>query len=168
MKDAAYWIEKLEMEKHPEGGWFRETYRSDEHIAADNLPGRYTSDHCFSTTIYFLLKEEEQSVFHRLKSDETWHFYTGTSVLRISIISREGELSHFLLGPNPDYDEVFQVLAPKNHWFAAELTNSEGYALIGCTVAPGFEYADFEMASRENLIQQFPQHERLIQKLAKR
>ena len=167
MKTAAYWIEKLELRQHPEGGWFKETYRSSECILKENLPQRYPSPRCFSTTIYYLLEGNDRSVFHRLKSDETWHFYAGDSSIRLFIISPEGKLTRHLAGANPDNDEVFQLLIPQNHWFAAELTNLEGYALIGCTVAPGFEFDDFEMGKRSEMARTFPQHQELIQKMTK-
>lgn len=167
MKDAACWIEKLNLQKHPEGGWFKETYRSGETISAENLPDRYGEERCFSTCIYYMLEANDQSVFHRLKSDEFWHFYTGTSAIKLSVISPEGNLTQHLLGADPDYDEVFQLLIPRNHWFAAELTNKKGYALIGCTVSPGFEFSDFEMAQRAKLSTLFPQHQELIQKLTR-
>lgn len=162
MKKATYWIEKLDLQKHPEGGWFKETYRSSETIDGNSLPDRYSSNRAFSTCIYYLLEGNDQSVFHRLKSDEFWHFYTGTSSIKLSIISPEGELTQHLLGANPDYKEVFQILIPNNHWFAAELTNKEAYSLIGCTVAPGFEFNDFEMGNRNELTKLFPQHQELI------
>ncbi|HBL76914.1 MAG: hypothetical protein A2W90_00895 [Bacteroidetes bacterium GWF2_42_66] len=167
MKTATYWIEKLELQEHPEGGWFNETYRAVERIEKENLPQRYPSSRCFSTTIYYLLEGGDRSVFHRLKSDETWHFYTGTSSIRLFIISPEGKLTQHLVGSNPDHDETFQLLIPQNHWFAAELTNIEGYSLIGCTVAPGFEFDDFEMGKRSDLIEIFPQHREIIEKLTK-
>ncbi len=167
MNTAAYWIEKLELQKHPEGGWFRETYRSAEFIPKENLPERYPSPRCFSTTIYYLLEGSDRSVFHRLRSDETWHFYTGNLSIRLFVISPGGKLTQHLVGSNYDSDETFQLLIPQNHWFAAEPTNPKGYALIGCTVAPGFEFDDFEMGKRNELVKIFPQHQELIIKMTK-
>lgn len=167
MKAASYWIEKLGLQKHPEGGWFKETYRSNETIKQSALPTNYNGNRNISTSIYYLLEGKDMSVFHRLKSDEIWHFYTGTSSIKITLISPEGKLTEHLIGTNPDYDEVFQFIIPKNHWFAAEPTNKSGYALVGCTVAPGFDFDDFEMAKREELIKQFPLHQECIKKLTR-
>lgn len=166
MKEAAYWIEKLNLQKHPEGGWFKETYRSEEIIADRNLPERYGSDRCFSTCIYYMLEGNDQSVFHRLKSDEFWHFYAGTSAIRLYVISPNGILTQYLLGSNSDNEEVFQVLIPREHWFAAELTNTNGYALIGCTVAPGFVFDDFEMGKQSELKKLFTEHSLLIERFS--
>ncbi|MDX9882202.1 MAG: cupin domain-containing protein [Prolixibacteraceae bacterium] len=167
MNTAAYWIDRLNLQRHPEGGWFRETYRAVEQIGEKGLPARYLSPRCFSTAIYYLLEKNDHSVFHRLKSDETWHFYTGTSSIRLFIISPKGKLSGYLIGPHPDQDEVFQLHIPQNHWFAALLTNPEGFALIGCTVAPGFEFDDFEIGKRSELTKMFPKHREIIEKMTK-
>lgn len=113
MKPAAYWIERLGLQKHPEGGWFKETYRSKEIIEQAAFLEIYSGNRNVSTSIYYLLEGSDKSVFHRLKSDETWHFYTGTSNIKIIMISPAGKLSEHLIGANPDYNEVFQFIIPK-------------------------------------------------------
>lgn len=164
MYNAGYWIDKLELSKHPEGGYFREVYRSGEIISKKGLPGRYTSFRSFSTSIYFLLESDEFSAFHRLKSDETWHFYAG-SALAIYIIDPRGKLGHVLLGSDAGKGQVFQFTVPKGHWFASAVNESRSYSLLGCTVAPGFDFEDFEMGIKSKLIKRFPQHQRLIDQM---
>lgn len=156
-KDANYWITQLDLSKHPEGGYFKETYRSTQKLSISSDTKRNAS-----TAIYFLLTSDDFSAFHRLSSDEIWHFYEGNSV-DIFIISLEGVLQTIRVGKDLEKGEVFQALIPANHWFAAQVVN-EGYVLVGCTVAPGFEFEDFELAERADLIQLFPQHEELIKK----
>lgn len=163
MKGADYWIEKLELIKHPEGGYFKEVHRSDEIVKQGALPARYNGNRTFSTSIYFLLKGDEFSSFHRIKSDETWHFYQGTT-LELFVLNENSVHSH-LLGSDFENDEQLQVTIPRNHWFGGRAVNKDSYALLGCTVAPGFDFDDFELAERANLIEQFPKHEKLIREL---
>jgi len=155
MESASFWIEKLELRKHPEGGWFKEIYRSDEIIPKSALPERYGSGRNFSTSIYYLLEKMDKSNFHRIKSDELWHFYSGSSSIEILLII-EGEIQKLLLGPDFKTGESFQLVIPRNTWFAAHLSNKEGFALTGCTVAPGFDFEDFELADRDVLLNEFP------------
>ena len=164
MKPAEYWIKELGLIKHQEGGYFKETYRSEELLGRKCLPVRYESDRSFGTAIYFLLKEKGFSAFHRLKSDETWHFYTGSS-FELFVLENNGNLAHYLLGDNPEAGEVFQLTISRGQWFASRLTDQTHFGLVGCTVAPGFNFEDFEMAEREKLAMEFPQHSQLIQQL---
>jgi uncharacterized protein len=164
MHSSSYWIERLDLEEHPEGGYFRETHRSIESVAADALPARYGGARRMSTAIYFLIRGDRPSRFHRLKSEEIWHFYTG-SPLTVHIINSDGQLSHVRLGPDPERDEVFQGIIHAGYWFAAEVDDPDGYALIGCTVAPGFEFDDFEMGERGVLVGAYPEHREVIERL---
>jgi hypothetical protein len=164
MHTAEYWIERLELQEHPEGGYFRETHRSIESIAGDALPARYGAERRMSTAIYFLIKGDRPSRFHRLKSEEIWHFYAGSPVT-VHIINAAGRLSHVRLGPDPERDEVFQGIIHAGYWFAAEVDDPAGFALVGCTVAPGFEFDDFEMADRAGLIAAYPEHRGVIERL---
>lgn len=164
MKTADYWINRLNLKGHREGGYFAESYRSDESISGRNLPLRYGSDRSVATAIYFLLEKDGFSAFHRLKSDETWHFYTG-SPFELFVLNAHGDLMHFLLGSNPEAGEVFQLTIPHSHWFAARLVDQISYGLAGCTVAPGFDYNDFELTERKKLTTEFPQHSQLIKEL---
>jgi uncharacterized protein len=155
MKPASFWIEKLGLQPHPEGGWFREVYRAEESIGKTSLPDRYSSGRNFSTSIYYLLEKNGKSNFHRIKTDEIWHFYTGNSAIEIVLIVG-GNIQRKLLGPDFENEQVFQLVIPKNTWFAAHLDNKQSYALIGCTVSPGFDFDDFELARHEDLIRLFP------------
>jgi predicted cupin superfamily sugar epimerase len=163
---AEFWIDKLKLEKHPEGGFFKEIYRSDEFISREALPERFKRERCFATSIYFLLGNDNISAFHRIKSDETWHFYYGNPV-NIYIIDENGALVIVNLGNDPERQETLQFTVPKNCWFAASIPNNEketdfGYCLVGCTVAPGFDFEDFEMAEREKLLLGYPVHREII------
>ena len=145
MRTATYWIRRLRLRKHPEGGYYREVYRAEEAIPARALPRRYGGRRAYSTAIYFLLRGRDVSRFHRLESDETWHFYLGSS-LTIHIISPNGKYTTVKLGGSG-----FQRTIPRRHWFGATVDDPKGFALIGCTVAPGFEFADFELGTRAEL-----------------
>ncbi|MDY6934056.1 MAG: cupin domain-containing protein [Spirochaetota bacterium] len=164
MKDAAYWIEKLNLRKHPEGGYYRETYRSDELIDKRALPERFLGERSLSTAIYFLLSDNEFSAFHRLKSDELWHYYTGSSIT-IHTIDENGIYSCIKLGNDFENNEVFQATVRAGDWMGASLNHPPSFSLVGCTVSPGFDFNDFEMGSRTGLIKLFPQHRLLIEQL---
>lgn len=163
-KDAAYWIEKLGLLRHPEGGYYRETYRSDEVVERGALPSRFTGLRPFSTAIYFLLNGDDTSAFHRIKSDELWHFYSG-SPLAIHVIDQNGEYTPIKLGCAPEQGEYFQAVVKAGSWFGASLCKPRSYALVGCTVAPGFDFDDFEMGTRDELLRLYPAHRTIIEKL---
>ena len=163
MKSAKYWIEKLGLDRHPEGGWFKEIYRSDDIITVDSLSGDYRGTRNCSTSIYYLLEGDDYSSFHRIKSDEVWHYYAGSTSIEILLIV-DGSLIKQLCGNNPDENQQLQIVVPKNTWFAARLHDKSGYALVGCTVSPGFQFDDFEM-SDEKIMEEFPQLETEIKNL---
>ena len=158
---ANEWIERLGLMPHPEGGWFKEVYRSHERIAPDALPDRFEDSRVFSTAIYFLLNAGEVSRLHRIRQDEVWHFYDGEP-LELHRIRPDGERIVTLVGRTQEALPL--AVVPAGDFFGARAIG-EGYSLVGCTVAPGFEFADFEMPSRDELYQQFPQHGELIQEL---
>jgi predicted cupin superfamily sugar epimerase len=164
--EAKKYIDKLRLEPHPEGGYYREIYRSDELILPPGLPERFKKGRAISTSIYFLLEGEQISNFHRLKSDEIWHFYDGCGVI-IFTINTEGKLSEFRLGNNLDQKESLQVVIKHGNWFAAELPDKNSYCLAGCTVSPGFDFEDFEMGDRDTLLKDFPNYTELIRKFTK-
>ena len=165
LESAKYWIKKLDLEKHPEGGWFKETYRSVEIIPQQALPSNFNGDRNYSTCIYYLLESDDYSSFHRIRSDEMWHYYMGNSPIEIiSLVN--GNLKKQLVGNNPNEDQHLQIMIPKNIWFAARLVNKNGYALVGCTVSPGFHFDDFEMAD-EKLLEEYPKLENEIKKLVR-
>jgi len=163
--DSRYWIKHLRLEPHPEGGYFRQTYRSSLTIPRDALPG-FSGSRPAATAIYFLLEGENFSAFHRLRSDEMWHFYVG-SPIQVHLIDREGKRSSFLLGDDPDAGQALQAVVPAGCWFASHVADWKDWALVGCTVSPGFDFADFELADRTELNTNYPQHRDLIRRLTR-
>jgi uncharacterized protein len=164
--DAAYFINNLQLKPHPEGGYFRESYRASENIPAEALPKRFRGKRSFSTSIYYLLRKNDRSVFHRIKSDECWHFYAGETLL-IHVIENNGNYNCVKLGKDIASGETFQFVVPANTWFASEPAPNTMFSLAGCTVAPGFDFADFEIADKENLFILFPQQVDIISRLCK-
>jgi predicted cupin superfamily sugar epimerase len=163
-KEAEIIIKALKLKKHPEGGYFSETYRSNETLEKD-LHERYEGKHSLYTSIYFLLSENDFSAFHILKSDEIWHFYSGTT-LDIHIINPDGTLETVSLGKKYESGENFQYLIKAGQYFAAEVQDKASFALVGCTVSPGFEYSDFELCKKQELIEKFSAHKELIERLS--
>lgn len=166
MKTKALRIQELDLQAHPEGGYFKETYRSSEKIGKESLAGTYSGDRNVATCIYFLLDSDSFSALHRIKQDEIWHFYEGSS-LEIHEIDLEGNYSCTQVGIDFQKGERPQYVVPAGHWFGATVLEKDSYSLVGCTVAPGFDFDDFEMAERSQLLQQFPQHETIIKRLTR-
>lgn len=169
-KDAAYWIKKLALEPHPEGGYYRQTYRSALVLAKDGLPGQFAGPRPASTAIYFLLDGDNFSAFHRLKSDELWHFHLGATVI-VHVIDPDGRYSEIRLGSDPEAGEVLQTAVEAGCWFASQIspqmTDERSFALVGGTVAPGFDFDDFELAERDKLVERYPRHRDVITKLTR-
>src|ERR1700728_230135 len=140
-KDAAYWIEKLRLEPHPEGGYYRQTYKANLILANESLPREFAGARAASTAIYFLLEGENFSAFHRLRSDEMWHFYLGETVV-VHLIENDGRYSEALLGYDPEAGEVLQAAVKAGCCFGSRVRDAVGFVLVGCTVAPGFEFED--------------------------
>ncbi len=161
---AADYIEKLQLQPHPEGGYYRQTYVSEEQLNAAALPQRFGGDRSVSTAIYFLLEGKDYSAFHRIKSDELWHFYTGGG-LHIYVIHPDGRGEVLLLGNDLANGYHFQQVVKAGCWFASKPANENSFSLVGCTVAPGFDFADFEMAKEGELLMEYPQHEEWIRML---
>jgi predicted cupin superfamily sugar epimerase len=166
INSARFWIDKLQLHKHPEGGWFKEVYRSAEMLPSTVLPEKFSGDRSISTSIYYLLEDDDFSAFHRIKSDELWHFYVGTSAIEIVSVE-DRKIRKQILGDDPNENQWFQLVVPKNTWFAASLVNKKGFALVGCTVAPGFHFDDFEMGT-EKLIEEYSEFEKEIVGLIRR
>ena len=166
MKDIQEIIERLQLLPHPEGGFYRETYRSNYVIPAEVLPAGFSGNRSGSTAIYFLLPVDTFSAFHSISSDECWQFYEGLPV-HIVIIQPNGALDVIKRGNNAEQGEVYQAVVPAHCWFASRPVGDSGYSLAGCTVAPGFDFADFKMAGRNVLVKQFPQHEKIIWQLTR-
>lgn len=161
---ARTWIQTLKLRRHPEGGYYRETYRSPEQIAESALPKRYRGARVFSTVIYYLLEKGDFSAFHRVQSDEMWYYHAGCPV-QLTLINTKGRLRTARLGLNVRKKERPQILIPRGTWFcAAPLSAQASYSLVGCSVAPGFDFGDFEMASRQELLRLWPKHRKAILK----
>lgn len=161
--NAEYWIRKLGLVPHPEGGYYREAYRSEEATRTGRL-GRLPGDRPISTAIYFLLNGDQVSRLHRLRSDEIWHFYAGSS-LSIHSIGDRGEYACLKLGIDVEHGQHPQAVVKAGHWFGATVDRPELYTLVGCTVAPGFDFGDLELADREQLVRLYPQHRSIIDRL---
>jgi predicted cupin superfamily sugar epimerase len=160
------YIDLLNLEKHIEGGYFSVFYKSKLNVLPltnTEISPNENIVRSAGTSIYFLLEKENFSTWHRLKSDEIWHYYDGNSPIEIHTIDLDGNLKTHVLGhPGITDDASFQVVITAGCWFSAELSDKTSFALAGCTVNPGFEYQDFEIAIREKLISEHPQHEEII------
>ncbi|MCK9461126.1 MAG: cupin domain-containing protein [Proteobacteria bacterium] len=154
-------IRRLGLRPHPEGGYYRETFRAP--LVLDGLP--HGAPRSASTAIYFLLPAGTFSAFHRVRSDEVWHHYDG-GPLALHIIRDDGALSTIRLGCDLAAGETPQAVVPANAWQAAEPLGRR-FALCGCTVAPGFDFADFELADRGDLTARFPAHAELVARLTR-
>ena len=157
--NAKEWIEKLHLLPHPEGGYYKETYRSKEDALFADFDGKRN----LSTAIYFLLEGKDKSHFHRIQSDELWFFHEG-SALEIFIL-RENKIEITTLGKNSHLTEELQAIIPAGVWFGARVKDQQGYALVSCTVAPGFDFRDFELGKKKELMELFPQHALIVREL---
>jgi len=153
-------ISLLQLQPHPEGGFYRETYRSDLHLDLDHFEGQRH----LATGIYYLVVAGHISAFHRIKQDEMWHFYKGGR-LELHLIRKSGSYQKVALGNELTKGERPQYLVEAGDYFAARVYPGVSYALMGCTVRPGFDFRDFEMPSRKDLLRQFPEHEAIITQL---
>lgn len=160
---AQDWISKLSLIRHPEGGYYRETYRSSELIRT-GLPSRYCGPRAFSTAIYFLLPGNEVSRFHRIKSDEIWFFHTGSGLV-LHCINQKSGYTQIPLGPEVQANETFMAMIPAGSWFGATVNDAYSFSLVSCTVAPGFDFNDFELGCRDNLLAEFPLNREIILRL---
>ena len=163
MYNAEYWIQHLKLEPLVEGGFYREIFRSNIEVENDILPIGYKGPRRLSTSIYYLLRSGDVSRFHRLRSDELWYFHYGSSI-RIILIDQEGNKHTMLLGPRVEKAEQLQVLVPAGSIFGAEVMEDNSYGLCGCMVSPAFEFSDFAVFEKEDLMQAYPRHAELIKK----
>lgn len=160
-------INKLKLIPHPnEGGYFSETYRSNEKILKSVLPSRYSDDRSYGTAIYYLLTPKTFSEIHRLKSDEIFHFYLGDPVEMIHLYP-DGSVKKIILGQDIFNGMELQVVVPKMVWQGARVMEGGNFSLLGTTVSPGFEYSDYEPAVRKELIKIYPDYKEHIIKLTK-
>ena len=161
---AEDWIRRLALEPHPEGGFFRETWRSPETLPGAALPARFGAGRSLGTAILYLLRGQDRSRLHRLHADEIWHFHCGGPLI-LHLLEPSGGYERFTLGPGAQRGEVFQCVVPHGCWFGAEPADGVPFALAGCTVAPGFSYDDFELAERGALLASHPRHRALIERM---
>ncbi|PBQ34423.1 hypothetical protein CNR22_22465 [Sphingobacteriaceae bacterium] len=159
-------VNYLNLSPHPEGGFYKEAYRSAGTISKESLPEEFGGDRNFATAIYFLIEKNNFSALHKIKSDETWHFYSGDA-LEVIEINEQGELKITLVGNKMDEGQVFQYTVKANTWFGSRVQQGGECALVGCTVAPGFNFADFEMAGRHSLISLYPQHKTIVEEMTR-
>lgn len=153
-------VHHLQLQPHPEGGFYRETYRAPDRVQRPDGATRAAS-----TAIHYLLCEGAWSTWHRIRSDEVWHFYKGSTLLVHELLPDGGLRTHRLGDQLPD--TVFQASVQAGNWFAAELIDPSSFALVGCTVAPGFEFSEFEIADTQTLLTAYPDHRNLIRRLAR-
>lgn len=166
-QSAQFWIDRLQLRQHPEGGYFRQTYAAEVSLPLSCLPVGFTGERAASTAIYFLLEKGNFSAFHRIRSDEVWHFYVGDPV-EIVVLDQHGAVETIHLGSQVDREQTLQAVVRAGNWFASRLFRSGSLALVGCTVAPGFHFDDFELARRDELTAAYPQHRELIRALTRR
>lgn len=159
-------IAHYQMHPHPEGGYYLQSYRSSGSIPLESLPEGFSGPRLFSTAIFFLLEQGNFSAFHRIRSDECWHFYEGGCLL-VHIIFPDGQLQTIRLGSDISKGELYQYVVPANCWFASEPAPGTAYSLVGCTVSPGFDFADFELADATVLTQVYPSHATLVHRLCR-
>jgi len=162
--DITELIDRLGLIPHPEGGWFRQTYTSTEWIPESHLPD-YEGRRHYATSIYFLLDRVNFSAFHRLKSEELWFHHAGDP-LDIHVIHPEGRLETLKIGPlgtglSDDFEP--QALVPGNTWFASGVSEGGTWSLVGCVVVPGFDFRDFELANRHELLLEYPEYSDMIE-----
>lgn len=163
---AEFFIDHLQLQPHPEGGYYKEIYRAAESIPQKALPSRFGGDRSFATAIYYLLQQGDFSAFHRIRSDESWHFYFGQTLL-IHVIDTDKAYKCVKLGSDIQAGETFQFVVPATSWFAVEPAPASSFALVGCIVAPGFDFHDFEMADRAFLLNAFPLYSNVINRLCR-
>ncbi|MBI4223426.1 MAG: cupin domain-containing protein [Deltaproteobacteria bacterium] len=157
-------INRYDLKPHPEGGYYQETYRAEGTIAEEALPKNFKGDRNWSTAIYFLLPEGAKSKLHRLAADEVFHFYLG-GPLTIAQIFPDGKVEKTVLGPDVKAGHKPQHVVPAGCWFGATPNPGSRFSFIGTTVAPGFDFADFELGSRLELLKQFPKAKEIIELL---
>jgi predicted cupin superfamily sugar epimerase len=161
---SAALIDFYQLEPHPEGGYFKRTYTAKTLLDKESLGDVFEGNRVISSAIYYLLTEGSFSAFHRIKSDELWHFYHGVA-LNIHVLYPNGKYELRKLGSSISNGESFQLTIEAGCWFASVPVNPDGFSFVGCTVSPGFDFADFELAKYESLAQIYPEQAELISRL---
>jgi len=160
--DAQSYIRYLNLLPHPEGGYYKETYRSHSEQNFENFSGKRNC----STGIYFLIEKNNFSAFHKIKSDEMWHFYGGDA-LEVIEITVSGELKITEIGNDIKNGQYLQYVVPAGNWFGSRVKKGGEFSLVGCTVSPGFDFTDFEMANRKDLTEKFQIYSQIIGELTR-
>lgn len=174
-KDAKYWIRELGLLQHPEGGFYKETYRSDITIDTPIDPTKkqheelaHSGAHSIASSIYYLLEGKQVSFFHKLNNaDEIWHFYKGSSLTIYSLNETKRKIDELKLGDDLENGEKFQILIRRGSWLGARVSDVYSYSLVGCTVFPAFMFEDFQLADRKSLVDMYPAYEDIIEMLTK-
>jgi predicted cupin superfamily sugar epimerase len=165
MPTAQDLIRLLDLQPLPrEGGYFRSTYRSGDRLPAAALPSRYSHDHVSGSAIYYLLTPDTHSALHRLATDEIYHFYAGDPVQMLQLFE-DGQGRLVTLGPDVLAGQYPQLAVPRGVWQGSMLLPGGTYALLGTTMAPGFEEADFELGDQHELMRRYPDYANLIRRL---
>ena len=159
-QNASYWINHLNLQPHPEGGFYKEVFRSQQQVNRAGSAALLQA----CTSIYYLLEGNDYSGFHRIQSDEVWYFHKGVP-LHIHVINTDGNPEVWELSDLPSGN--LSLVVPAGLWFAAEIPSKEGYTLVSCAVAPGFEFSEFEMADRKVLQTLYPGHDGLFARLCR-
>lgn len=158
-------IDQLRLQPHPEGGYYREMYRAEMTVTHPEVGLEDNATRAAGTAIYFLIPQNQFSAFHRVRTDETWHLYLGGPI-ELHTIDPEGRYQMHLLTHDLAHGQP-QITIPAHHWQAARCAPDTPYALGGCTVAPGFDFADFEMPDTDTLLATHPDHEPIIRALSR-
>ena len=158
--NAQYWIKKLELVRHIEGGFYRQIYASKKQCQEHG-------NRNLATCIFYLLDGNDFSAFHKINGDEIWHFLIGGSLNIYIFNEKDSKLKIVKLGKDLDKGENLQVIINEGNWFAAEVNDKSAFTLVGCTVIPGFEFKNFKLAEKKSLLLKFPSYKWIIEKLAK-
>jgi uncharacterized protein len=157
------WIHYLNLQPHPEGGWFSEIYRNPEQISDKELTTKYSGTRNLATSIYFMLAYENISKLHRLKSDELWYFHYG-SPLKVHIFHNK-EYKTIIMGTDILKGQQLQLIIPAGAIFGAEIEENHGFTIVGCMVTPGFHFNDFELLTYMQVLELYPNHSKIIERL---
>lgn len=159
-------VKQLDLLPHPEGGFYKEVYRSEHTISQAALGDQFSGDRSYCTSIYFLITSENFSAFHKINQDEIWHYYSG-SPLYVHVIDQNGKYTRHEVGLDIENEEVPQLVVPAGCWFASSVKNEDDFSFVGCTVAPGFDFDDFALADRKELTKEYPEHQAIIESLTR-
>lgn len=155
MKNAQFWIKHLALEPHPEGGYFKEVYRSQNQFTPQEIGAQRN----YATSIYFLIEASNVSHFHSILQDELWYYHAGDPLV-LHILNENGTHSEIKIGPNPNCGEQLQAVVPAKKIFGSTTTGA--FSLVSCMVAPGFDFNDFKLYKKSELLAKFPQQKTII------